>query len=250
VPSEAFGCFVRLYLFTGKERDTESGNDYFGARYYASSMGRWLSPDWSAKEDPVPYAKLDNPQTLNLYQYGLNNPLTVVDTDGHELKVAKDLQDQVSTMRQQSPSFNAELSAYEGPNAPNLTIQFGATPNDPSGQQSIGNTDAPLSVDLVVSHDPKDDNFSYGPPKDTTITVNDSIKGDSNQVKDVLGHETGHAHDARTNSNQYGHDSQHTKETKGKTPHDTRPEEKRANDFKDTVNHEMKQYQKDHKHDQ
>jgi RHS repeat-associated protein len=38
--------------FTGKERDTESGNDYFGARYYASSMGRWLSPDWSATPDP------------------------------------------------------------------------------------------------------------------------------------------------------------------------------------------------------
>jgi RHS repeat-associated protein len=33
--------------FTGKERDAESGNDYFGARYYASSMGRWMSPDWS-----------------------------------------------------------------------------------------------------------------------------------------------------------------------------------------------------------
>ena len=33
--------------FTGKERDSESGNDYFGARYYASSMGRWMSPDWS-----------------------------------------------------------------------------------------------------------------------------------------------------------------------------------------------------------
>jgi RHS repeat-associated protein len=31
--------------FTGKERDTESGLDYFGARYYASSMGRYLSPD-------------------------------------------------------------------------------------------------------------------------------------------------------------------------------------------------------------
>ena len=30
---------------TGKERDTESGNDYFPARYYASSMGRWTSPD-------------------------------------------------------------------------------------------------------------------------------------------------------------------------------------------------------------
>ena len=54
-------------LSTGKERDGETGNDYFGARYYASSMGRFLSPDWSAKAEPVPYAKLDNPQSLNLY---------------------------------------------------------------------------------------------------------------------------------------------------------------------------------------
>jgi RHS repeat-associated protein len=50
--------------FTGKERDTESGNDYFGARYYSSAMGRWMSPDWSVKREPVPYAKLDDPQTL------------------------------------------------------------------------------------------------------------------------------------------------------------------------------------------
>ena len=68
---------------TGKERDSESGNDYFGARYYASSMGRFMSPDWSAKEEPVPYAKLDDPQTLNLYAYVGNNPLTRVDADGH-----------------------------------------------------------------------------------------------------------------------------------------------------------------------
>jgi RHS repeat-associated protein len=69
--------------FTGKERDTESGNDYFGARYYASSMGRFMSPDWSAKIEPVPYAKLDNPQSLNLYAYVGNNPLTRRDLDGH-----------------------------------------------------------------------------------------------------------------------------------------------------------------------
>jgi RHS repeat-associated protein len=69
--------------FTGKERDAESGNDYFGARYYASTMGRFLSPDWSAKAEPVPYAKLDNPQTLNLYGYMRNNPLGGVDQDGH-----------------------------------------------------------------------------------------------------------------------------------------------------------------------
>ena len=68
---------------TGKERDTESGNDYFGARYYSSAMGRFMSPDWSAKIAPVPYAKLDNPQSLNLYAYVGNNPLSRVDKDGH-----------------------------------------------------------------------------------------------------------------------------------------------------------------------
>jgi RHS repeat-associated protein len=69
--------------FTGKERDAESGNDYFEARYYSSAMGRFMSPDWSAKAEPVPYAKLDNPQSLNLYAYLMNNPLGGVDADGH-----------------------------------------------------------------------------------------------------------------------------------------------------------------------
>ena len=68
---------------TGKERDTESGNDYFVARYYNSTMGRFLIPDWSAKVTPVPYAKLDDPQSLNLYAYMRNNPLGGVDADGH-----------------------------------------------------------------------------------------------------------------------------------------------------------------------
>ena len=71
------------YKFTGKERDTESGLDYFGARYYASSMGRWMSPDWADKPEPVPYSKLANPQSLNLYSYVSNNPLNKVDLDGH-----------------------------------------------------------------------------------------------------------------------------------------------------------------------
>jgi RHS repeat-associated protein len=70
--------------FTGKERDTESGNDYMFARYYNSATGRFLSPDWDAKSsDPVPYAKLDNPQSLNLYSYVGNNPLSRADADGH-----------------------------------------------------------------------------------------------------------------------------------------------------------------------
>ena len=71
------------YKFTGKERDSESGDDYFGARYYASSMGRYLSPDWSKDPQGVPYADFTNPQTLNLYSYVKNNPLSAFDDDGH-----------------------------------------------------------------------------------------------------------------------------------------------------------------------
>nr|WP_252263704.1 RHS repeat-associated core domain-containing protein [Paracidobacterium acidisoli] len=74
-------------VFTGKERDTESGNDYFGARYYSNAMGRFMSPDFDDLDDggpePVPYADLENPQTLNLYEYAGNNPLIHIDADGH-----------------------------------------------------------------------------------------------------------------------------------------------------------------------
>jgi hypothetical protein len=42
-----------------------------------------MTPDWSAKEEPVPYAKLRNPQSLNLYIYVMDNPVTGLDPDGH-----------------------------------------------------------------------------------------------------------------------------------------------------------------------
>jgi RHS repeat-associated protein len=71
------------YKFTGKERDTESGLDDFGARYFTSQFGRFMTPDWSASPVLVPYADLGNPQTSNLYAYVANNPLNTVDPEGH-----------------------------------------------------------------------------------------------------------------------------------------------------------------------
>ena len=65
------------HLFTGKERDAESGNDYFGARYYASAMGRFMSPDPS-RLSILP----SNPQTWNRYSYVYNNPLGLKDNNG------------------------------------------------------------------------------------------------------------------------------------------------------------------------
>ncbi len=63
------------HQFTGKERDAESGLDYFGARYLASTHGRWMSVD-PEMGDP------QNPQRLNRYAYVLNDPIKYVDADG------------------------------------------------------------------------------------------------------------------------------------------------------------------------
>lgn len=81
---------------TGKERDTETGLDYFLARYYSGAQGRFLSPDEFkggpddaltgaeiAPPGPLPYADITNPQSLNKYTYVLNNPLKYTDPDGH-----------------------------------------------------------------------------------------------------------------------------------------------------------------------
>src|SRR5205085_934724 len=78
-----FRSSTNHYKFTGKERDSESGLDNFGARYDSSSLGRFMSPDWSAAPMGVPYADFGNPQSLNLYSYAKNNPITYVDRDGH-----------------------------------------------------------------------------------------------------------------------------------------------------------------------
>ncbi len=82
------GCYAahttNTLKFTGKMRDAETGNDYFGARYLSAAQMRWTIPDWSARGEPVPYANRGDPQTLNLYAYVRNNPQSRVDLDGHD----------------------------------------------------------------------------------------------------------------------------------------------------------------------
>jgi len=63
--------------FTGKERDSESGLDYFGARYCGSALGRFTSPD------PSPGGiSVQDPESWNLYSYVRNRPLAMVDSNG------------------------------------------------------------------------------------------------------------------------------------------------------------------------
>jgi len=70
--------------FAGKERDGETGWDYFGARYYSSKPGRFTTTDpvYTWKEN------LLDPQRWNRYAYARNNPLKFVDPDGREVELS------------------------------------------------------------------------------------------------------------------------------------------------------------------
>jgi len=63
--------------FTGQVRDSETGLDFFTARYYGSALGRFTSPaPANAGADPT------DPQSWNAYAYVRNNPLALVDPMG------------------------------------------------------------------------------------------------------------------------------------------------------------------------
>jgi len=105
----ALGFSTSLYDFrvgprcSSKERDSETGLDFFQARYFSSAQGRFTSPDEfkGGIVDPftgqdietntaLPYADITDPQTLNKYAYVRNNPLRYTDPTGH-VAVADDL---------------------------------------------------------------------------------------------------------------------------------------------------------------
>jgi RHS repeat-associated protein len=82
--------------FTTYKRDDETGLDFAEARYYSARWGRFVSPDEftggpdelfdfeeDASNNPTFYSDLENPQSLNKYQYTYNNPLNMTDEDGH-----------------------------------------------------------------------------------------------------------------------------------------------------------------------
>jgi len=108
--------------FTSQFNDTESGLDYFNARYYYSTSGRFLSPDPSG----LVFGDPSNPQSLNLYSYVLNNPLSATDPSGMERCVASTGQD---------INVVPELCA----NAGGSLYEYGLSNPEPDGYDEKGN---------------------------------------------------------------------------------------------------------------
>ena len=80
--------------FTRKERDSETGFSYFGARYYDSDiLTGWLSVDPMADKYPniSPYAYCGGTRPTGADEHRLiefniaNNPVRLVDPDGEEI---------------------------------------------------------------------------------------------------------------------------------------------------------------------
>jgi TPR repeat protein len=56
--------------------------EYFGAKYYSSTVDRFLTAEWADQPEDVPYSTLSDPRSLNLYGYVRNNPASTVGVDG------------------------------------------------------------------------------------------------------------------------------------------------------------------------
>jgi RHS repeat-associated protein len=73
--------------FTGKERDYEISLDYFDARSFSPSNGRFLSVD----PIYITLPRLTDPQRINLYAYARGNPTIFTDPTGKDLVLKSDI---------------------------------------------------------------------------------------------------------------------------------------------------------------
>ena len=162
--------------FTGKERDAETGLDYFGARYMSSVQGRFTSVD------PKGFSMrtIANPQKWNKYAYVLNNPLALVDPDGmEEVKIqfrAFIPPANVGGFRGDNRSFSADSNASS---RVSVTVRVETDPQKNHGRPLLGAADikiSPTHLNLTggerTSTGPQMPTVSATQDKNGNVTVN------------------------------------------------------------------------------
>lgn len=113
--------------FTLKERDVETGLDYFLSRYYSASQGRFTSADDVG-------GRLTNPQSLNRYAYVLNDPLKYIDPTGHQDKKAQVEQPKPKTVIDEGKRYRMTVKITE----------IGEVTNSSNSLSSLVGSSAPL----------------------------------------------------------------------------------------------------------
>jgi RHS repeat-associated protein len=190
-------CFS-LSRSTGKERDTESGNDYFGSRYYGSSMGRFMSPDSGVDQHPA------DPQSWNLYSYVRNNPLTSIDPSGDYMCGASMTAAQCDSFQgslnhaqtaadQIKATYGADSTQYK--DAERAINSYGAENVANGVTVNIGNTAYPGQT-TATDGAAKTDLNPTG--QNIQVTINSGLfgSGDANGISATVAHEGSHVGDA------------------------------------------------------
>jgi RHS repeat-associated protein len=140
--------------FTGKERDVETGLDYFLARYYSSTQGRFTSPDpykivAEVQNEPNPEkAKsmfvhyLMQPQLWNQYAYTINNPLKYTDPTGEVVELTGTEEEQRAALARIRAMLGEERFALLNQQIVNGHIQLSISANDVQRFAAIGGSNA------------------------------------------------------------------------------------------------------------
>lgn len=133
---------------TGKERDAETGLDYFGARYLSSAQGRFSSPD-----EPLIDQHQSDPQSWNLYGYVRNNPLKFTDSTGQDCIYTNDYNSNGSvTVSNEQGSCSGSGGTYVAGtvdpsslnvNTNNGTLNYAYTPYDSNSSYTYSNLELP-----------------------------------------------------------------------------------------------------------
>ncbi|MEO8189317.1 MAG: RHS repeat-associated core domain-containing protein [Acidobacteriota bacterium] len=240
------GLFQRV-RFAAMERDVEGASGGTGgsrhqdhARSQEFNLGRFLSPDKLQ-------GKIPDPQSWNRYAYSLNNPLKFLDPNGLEVRYAdKQLQTLFTRLSAKYPAVRGALGRYTGEGKPDLVIRKGDAGRDPlTGEKALGLT---KGTNVVESYDwskitstkdslPDSGKFINGATlKETTITIDSSLGAFSKDQADTAVHEAGHADSLARDPVSYlmrGAWDQDMGPDGKWLPHDDRPLEKEANQFRD-----------------
>jgi RHS repeat-associated protein len=164
---------------SGKERDAETGLDFFLARYYSGAQGRFLSPDKPMADQ---HAKL--PQTWNLYTYARNNPLRFVDDSGLAVKdiVLKTSGDNEVTNKSQELGNVSQLGPKANEQHFGFAVNIIATVTDDDNPNNY----KPSQKSFIIA--PKVDNTDPLRPNEWGVVRPDNpesqnVKADGNQLK-------------------------------------------------------------------